>query len=370
LAEKAVLTLSLDAQVTRTRASQQSGEYFPPRNEDIRYFGGLSSIKLETRSNWVSTVGDLALALSLRWQIGPFTITPSVRADVFPMLVERDPQVSMVGDVSHVAVAVGPRLSIAYDPLPRFGVYTAAGLYSQPPSAADLSQIYGNPRLDPAQAGHACFGLRLGIGSSATAEATSFVRQSWNLPARSTLLSSPVGQQLTNEGRARAYGGQLMLRAQVATKLDAWFAYTLSRSEMRYPSGGDAWRLAPQDRTHVLTGVIAYRFWGWWMSARLRYASGAPYTPIVGAYLNSSISGYDPIFGTQNSARLPAFLQADLRVERELHLARTVASLFFEIVNAGSHNNAEDVFYSDGFRQSAHLDGAKQTYFLGVRWQF
>jgi len=293
-----------------------------------------------------------------------------VRADAFPILVERDPQVSMVGDVHHVAMAIGPRLSIAYDPLPRFGVYTAAGLYSQPPSAADLSQVFGNPRLDPAQAGHVCLGLRSRIGWSTTAEATGFFRQSWSLPARATLVSPPVSQELTNEGRSRAYGGQLMLRAQVTAKLDGWLAYTLSRSEMRFPSGGDAWRLAPQDRTHVLTGVFAYRFWGWWMSARLRYASGAPYTPIVGSYMNSSIDMYEPIFGTQNSARLPAFMQADLRIEREFHLARSVASLFFEIVNVGSHNNAEAIFYSNNFSQSAHLGGAKQTYFLGARWQF
>jgi hypothetical protein len=47
-------------------------------------------------------------------------------------------------------------------------------------------------------------------------------------------------------------------------------------------------------------------------------------------------------------------MQADLRIEREFRLARTVASLF----------------YSNDFRESAYVGGAKQTYFLGARWQF
>jgi hypothetical protein len=119
----------------------------------------------------------------------------------------------------------------------------------------------------------------------------------------------------------------------------------------------------------VLTGVFAYRFWGWVASARFRYATGAPYTPVVGAYLNSSLATYEPILGMQNSARLPAFLQADVRIERELHVGGTLASLFFEIVNAGSHDSPEAILYSLDFSQSAYLAGAKQTYFLGGRWQ-
>ena len=368
-AERALLTLSFDALVTHTRASQQGDLNFPPRDEDNRYFGQPFSDNALASSNWVATVGDVAAGLSVRWQIGHVTLVPALRADVFPLLVERDPKVTTVGDVSHVAFAIGPRVSMAYDPLPRFGVETAAGLYSQPPNAADLSQVFGNPSIGPSHAGHASLGPHWRLGSFTTAEATGFFRQSWDLPARNVLPSPPIGQALRQDGRARAYGGQLMLRAQVAAKLDAWLAYTLSRSEMRFQAGGDSWRLAPQDRTRVLTGVFAYRFWGWVTSARFRYASGAPYTPVVGAYLDSSLATYEPILGMQNSARLPAFLQADVRIERELHLGGTLASLFFEIVNVGFHDSPEAIFYSLDFSQSAYLAGAKQTYFLGGRWQ-
>lgn len=369
MAAGAVLTLSLDALVTRTRGTLVGDASFPPREEDVRYFGEPAVGNAYTSAHWAATVGDLAAGLGMRWQVGHWTVAPSVRADVYPRFVDRDPQIASIGDVSKVALAVGPRVSVAYAPVPAIGVHVAAGLYSEPPNAADLNQTFGNPSLGPAHAGHASLGLRWRLGSSASAEATGFFRQSWDLAARNPLPIPPPGQGLVNDGRARAYGGQLMLRMQVSARLDAWLAYTLSRSEMRFPGGDDLWRLAPQDRTHVLTGVFAYWFWGWVASARFRCASGAPYTPVRGSSYAASMNRYLPIFGPQNSVRLPAFVQADLRIERELQIAGTKASLFFEIVNLGSHDNPEAVIYSFDFRRSAFLGTAEQSYFLGARWQ-
>ena len=80
----------------------------------------------------------------------------------------------------------------------------------------------------------------------------------------------------------------------------------MSRSERRdHPDL--AYRLFDQDQTHVLALLASYD-----LGQRLSRSAGAfatppgmPRTPVVGHYLNSLSGYYEPIFGAQNSIRIP-----------------------------------------------------------------
>jgi hypothetical protein len=209
-------------------------------------------------------------------------------------------------------------------------------------------------------------------------DATGFFRQAWDVAVRNAQPTVTPGQFLVPDGLARAYGAQFIVRKELTARLDTWLGYTVSRSEMRlggadtgwaFPSPNRSWMVAPQDRTHIVTGVFAYRWRGWLSSARFRYTTGAPYTPITGSFLNSSVDVYEPIYGDPNSARMRAFMQADARVGRELHLGSSVGSLFFEVTNATAHHNGEAIIYSYNYSKSATVDAPLRSYLLGVRWE-
>jgi hypothetical protein len=379
LSDNAVLTVSLDGLVERTRASQRAGSNFPLRDEDITSLvsgPGLPSFAYST-SDWISTVGDVAASLSLRWQVGRWTMVPAFRADLFPVFVDGG-ATNQPTSISHWPVAWEPRLSITYAPHPAVDLHASAGLYSQPPAAGDLSPDFGSPWLGPAHAGQASLGVRWHATASTTVDATGFFRQAWDVAVRNAQPTVTPGQFLVPDGRARAYGAQFIVRKQLTARLDAWLGYTIGRSEMRsgeaytgwaFPSPNQSWTVAPQDRTHIVTGVFAYRWRGWLGSSRFRYTSGAPYTPVTGGFLSSSLDAYEPIYGAPNSGRMPAFMQADARIGRELHIGPSVGSLYFEVSNATSHHNGEAIIYSYNYTKSATVDAPLRSYLLGVRWQ-
>ena len=121
---------------------------------------------------------------------------------------------------------------------------------------------------------------------------------------------------LTNDGRGRAYGGELLVRQQLWRNFFGWIAYTLSRSE-RQDHPGEPWHVFLFDQTHILTTLASYKLpRGFQVGARYRYVTGNPYTPVVGAYYDANTDRYVPITGAPFSGRLPAFNQLDLRVDK------------------------------------------------------
>jgi hypothetical protein len=353
LGDSAVLTASLDGLFERTRASQ---------------LGTLNSpeVSYQAMSDWQATVGDVAAALSLRWQVGRWTLSPAFRADVFPTFVENG---APVGHVKHVPVALGPRLAIEYLPHPSVTLHAAAGLYSQPASAGDLSAVFGDPQLGPSRSAQGRAGVRWRMTESTSVETTGFVRQSWDIAFRGEAENADASR-LVSDGRTRAYGAEVMVRKEVSARLDAWLAYSIGRSEMRQ-SQYDPWTISPQDRPHALTALFVHRWRGWLSSARFRYTSGPPFTPVDNSAWNASGDYYAPIYGPRNSGRLRAFMQADLRLGRELRLGPGVGSVWFDITNLTSRENDQTVVaYSYNYSKYATIGGPSRTYMLGARWQW
>jgi hypothetical protein len=80
----------------------------------------------------------------------------------------------------------------------------------------------------------------------------------------------------------------------------------MSRSERRDTPSAN-WRLLDYDQPHVLTVVGSKELGAWTVGARFRVATGLPRTPVIGAFYDATNDLYQPIFGAQNSIRLPTF---------------------------------------------------------------
>ena len=149
-----------------------------------------------------------------------------------------------------------------------------------------------------------------------------------------------------------SYGMDLLARLQPGTRgLSGWVAYSYGLS--RRSRGGEHW--APgHDRRHDLDIVATWRGARYRFGARFGYATGTPYTPIIGQIARRV---YDPsldrwgtgepriwiesLGGLRNSARFPATHRMDLDASRDFFVRGATVSPYVSVVNA---YNARNVF--------------------------
>ena len=110
-------------------------------------------------------------------------------------------------------------------------------------------------------------------------------------------------------------------------RVQGWISYTLSRSARNYSCG---LRPPDYDQTHVLNVVVqAHLPWKLLVGAHLNVSSGRPFTQ-----LQTPDPFVPTIVADRNNARLPAYVQLDLRIDREWTFARWSLGAFVEVLNA------------------------------------
>src|SRR5262249_33371537 len=150
-------------------------------------------------------------------------------------------------------------------------------------------------------------------------------------------------------------GGQMLLRQELTKGFFGWVTYSLIRSERRDHPDQD-WRLLDFDQTHVLAVLASYQFGhGFEGGARFRYTTGAPRTPVIGAF--GAGEDYDPIFGAHNSIRLPAFYQLDIRLERSMVFRRARLNVFLDVQNLTNRKNPEEIIYNTQYTVQNYITG-------------
>ena len=227
--------------------------------------------------------------------------------------------------------------------------------------------MFGNPKLEPQRATHTVFGVDVDITSTLRLETAGFWKDMRNLVVPGAGPEDPV---MVNDGRGRAYGAELLLRQQMTRKFFGWIAYTLSRSErMDYP--GEPWHRYLYDQTNILTLLASYDLpRGFKVGGRFRYVTGDPYTPVTGAYFDSNADRYVPINGPSFSARLPAFKQLDVRVDKIWTFDRWRFSIYLDVQNVTRATNPEAFSYNFDYTMSSPLAGLPLLPIIGLRGDF
>jgi hypothetical protein len=150
-----------------------------------------------------------------------------------------------------------------------------------------------------------------------------------------------------------SYGLDMLARwsPKGETGAGGWVAYSYGLSS-RTREGE---RYAPgHDRRHDVDIVGTWRLAKYRLGARFGYATGTPYTPIVGQVarrvydpsLDSWGTGdprifIEPLGGPKNSARFPATHRMDVDVSREFRFRGATIAPYLSVVNA---YNAQNVF--------------------------
>jgi hypothetical protein len=90
----------------------------------------------------------------------------------------------------------------------------------------------------------------------------------------------------------------------------------------------------------------------------------------VDSFLVNSTGLYQPVFGAQNSIRIPAFYQLDLRVEKSFVMQRNKLSVYLDVQNLTNRKNPEEIIYSQDYQQRSTISGLPTLPIMGARLDF
>jgi hypothetical protein len=287
-----------------------------------------------------------------------------------------------------------PRLTILHELSRDLTMTESIGIYHQPVSPVDLDPAFGNQALRASKAVQATVSVNARVGYGADVMVTGYGNTMRDLPADAVTGATPisaggsrqaggVGAIATeladdqfgtysykeNIGRGRAYGVELLLRKRTG-RWTGWLGYTYARSLRRGdPAQYDRYLPYVFDQPHLVTALASTPLGrDWRVGARIRYASGNPYTPVAGAFFDADRQGYRPRDGEILSDRLPAFFQLDVRVDRMWRRPWGTMKLFLDVQNATNRLNPEGVSYNFDYTQRSYTRGLPVFPSLGVEY--
>lgn len=368
------VTGGLDAEVQATTLRRAGSITSPAREGDVRVFGQAPSDQVNV-DDWSTTIGTFAPFVEGDFALfgDRLHVVPGLRFE--PYVVSGSRRTPAAGDTPAVGyvredTAVEPRVAARLAATDRLSVKAAYGVYHQAPQPEDLSAVFGNPTLGLAKATHLLVGGAARVTDTISVEASVFQSRSEGLAVRSTSSAPLLAQALTDVGEGRAKGLQVLLRKELSGGFFGWVSYSLLRSE-RIDAPGRAARLFDYDQTHVVTALGSYDLGkGFEIGARGRYATGYPRTPVVGAYYDAKRDGWVPLFGAQNSIRIPAFVQLDLRVAKRFKAAGGEGEAYLDVQNVTNRKNPEELVYSYDYKTRGTITGLPILPVVGVQWSF
>ncbi len=298
---------------------------------------------------------------SYRAEGSRWTMMPSVRVDYFQTTEEVLPQ---------------PRFAIRYDQEPSLFYRAAAGLYHQPPEPQETAEGFGNPDVKSPYAIHLTVGgekdFRRGSSNGFTLQTNLFYRHFDRLVVDSTETVVRNGvtefERFDNDGQGRSFGAEFLVRYD-AKPWSGWLSYTLSRSYREEP-GQDEF-LFEYDQTHNINVVGAYEAKNnWRYSARARYVTGNPITPVIGGSFDADNDVYIPVRGAYFSERLSPFFQLDLRVDKTWVYDTWILNAYLDIQNVSNQKNSEGIRYSYNYSRRQDVMGLPVLPTFGIRGEF
>jgi tetratricopeptide (TPR) repeat protein len=147
------------------------------------------------------------------------------------------------------------------------------------------------------------------------------------------------GELEIDAGRAR--GLDALVRWAQTDRWGGWISYSYLDGQLDLREAG---RVSSEfDVTHSLTAVGTYSLGAWQIGGTARYATGRPYTPVIGAEAGDGPP--EPVYGVAMSDRLPTYFRLDARLTRFQRVGGRLAVFYLEALNVLDRPNASAVVY-------------------------
>ena len=153
--------------------------------------------------------------------------------------------------------------------------------------------------------------------------------------------------------------------------MSGWVSYSLLDGEIELADGTET--SSRVDVTHTLTTVAKFYFADvWHIGGTARYATGRPFTPIVGQTTDPETGAPRPLFGDTYGERLPDYFRLDARLTRVVGLGVGFAAFYLEALNILGRSNVMDYTYDAAYEERREIASffGEPTLVFGVEAQF
>lgn len=169
--------------------------------------------------------------------------------------------------------------------------------------------------------------------------------------------------------QGRAYGIEFLAKKPLG-KLNGWFAYTYSRTQLResgvkesYNINGGDWYSASYDKPHDMKIIANYKFTQRIsISLNVDYSTGRPVTIPISKYYYGD--GYRLYYSDRNAYRIPDYFRMDFAINIEPSHNLTLwthSTITFGVYNLTGRKNAFSVYYDAN--QGTKIQGYKLSIF-------
>jgi len=255
---------------------------------------------------------------------------------------------------------VDPRLSAAY----KAGVATltaAVGEYHQVSDPMYFAPGVGKPGIGPMSGRQVVAGGQIGEEGE-TARVEIYNKRYHDL------VGLTRDKELRSGGVGSAYGADVFLKHTLWPFASGRVSYSYVSSRRTDPNTGIVAR-APFDITHSTALILDQALpKGWSASAAFRYATGKPFTPVVGATYNAQRRLWTPTYGAPSSERMPSLQKVDIAMSRVTRITPSNQLVYFvSLDNVFDRHNLYQYTYDSTYTTRIPVRGLfnRSLYFGG-----
>jgi TonB family protein len=312
--------------------------------------------------------GEGGAFLEATWQpVDGLFVVPGVRADLHRSALA-------------TLAWVDPRLALRWQLRAGTALKAAAGLYHQAPPLVYLTDEWGNPDLGEEGAWQYSLGAEHRLFSRVFVDLQLYYKRLFDLvlPSGATIDrdGQKVAERFASRGTGRAYGAELLVRWDPDGRFFGWVSYSLSRSERdQDPAGGTITEEGDDyDQPHNVVAVGTWELPEVWhgLSAgfRLRYTTGNPFERIGGGIYDADADAYQGIQTGRADARMPDFVQLDVRVDKKWTYRTWTFAAYLELQNATNRKNVEGAAYNHDYSEQGWFTGLPLFPAFGLRAEY
>ncbi len=215
-----------------------------------------------------------------------------------------------------------PRIGIGYKFSEKSTLKIAAGIFHQLPDLRLFSPEDGNPNLSSMRSDHIVISYDLEINKYNSLRIEAYHKKYSNLPLEDELLN------YSSNGNGFANGIDFIVKGKLPIGFDGWVSYGFINTKRKWM---DFEKLSKSDFdiTHNLALVLNYSLSAMWkVGINYKYATGRPYTPVLGSNYISTVNVFEPIYGVDNSDRYPDYHRLDFRVTHLNQFFKNILQFF------------------------------------------
>ena len=239
-----------------------------------------------------------------------------------------------------------PRLGLGYKLDDKSTIKFAWGIFHQLPDNRLFAEVDGNPELEAMKATHYVLSYDYVIDKKNTFRIEAYHKNYENLPLENDILN------YDNNGYGFASGVDAIIKGALPFDVNGWLSYGFINTKRKWM---DYEKLTNSDFNinHNFTMVAKYNFSSMWqIGINYKYATGRPFTPIIGSEYREVRKIYEPIYGLDNSDRYKDYQRLDFRITHLNQLFNKYFIVFYlEALNVLNFNNSFGYAYNSDYSE-------------------